>query len=274
MAKLIKADLARMVKTRSFWICGGSAVGFMLLNFLLDCGVNENAAKQMGLVMFGDSSNLMLFAAIFAGLYIGTDYSNGTIRNKISVGHGRCSIYLSNLIVSSAASVIYTLAGWAVMLIASLFYGGALGVEAGEFALKLAICLLSMISACSLFTFAGMLISIKSSAVVVIIVGAFVLLVGAAGLLSWLDMPEFTSGYVLTVDGAVAPMDPEPNPLYLRGGMRVFIQAVCDILPSGQAMQLELAEPHLPELMPLYSIGVTAAATAIGAAAFAKKDLK
>lgn len=225
MAKLIRADLARMIKTRSFWICGGIAVGLILLNFLLDCNLNKNAAKQMGVAMFGDSSNLMLFAAIFIGLYIGTDYSNGTIRNKLSVGHGRRSVYLSNLIVSSMAGVLYTLAGWAVVLIASLFYGGELGV-------------------------------------------------GAAGLLSWLDMPEFTSGYMLTVDGTVAPMDPEPNPLYLRGGMRVFIQALCDILPSGQAMQLELKEPHLPELMPLYSIGIIAAAAVIGTAAFGKKDLK
>lgn len=274
MAKLIRADLARMIKTRSFWICGGIAVGLILLNFLLDCNLNKNAAKQMGVAMFGDSSNLMLFAAIFIGLYIGTDYSNGTIRNKLSVGHGRRSVYLSNLIVSSMAGVLYTLAGWAVVLIASLFYGGELGVGAGEFTLRLAICLLSMIGACSLFTLAGMLISIKSSAVVVIIMGAFVLLVGAAGLLSWLDMPEFTSGYMLTVDGTVAPMDPEPNPLYLRGGLRVFIQALCDILPSGQAMQLELKEPHLPELMPLYSIGIIAAAAVIGTAAFGKKDLK
>lgn len=275
MFKLIRADLARLFKSKSFWICGGLAAGLILLNFLLDCKVNSAAAERLGTTMFDDSSNVMMFSAIFAGLFLGTDYSNGTIRNKMSVGHGRCSIYFSNLITSSIGGVLYTLAGWAVILISGLFLKGKLGMAADEFALKIVISLLAMISACALFTLAGMLISIKSSAVVVIIIGALAMLIGAAALLQLLNAPEvFEGGFMITADGAFKPMDPEPNPLYIRGAMRVFLQAICDILPSGQAMQLELSEPHTPELMPLYSIGLTAAVSVIGAAVFRRKDLK
>lgn len=275
MIKLIRADMARLLKTRSFWITGGLAAGLILMNFLLDCKVNSEAAQHLGTVMFDDSSNVMLFAAIFSGLFIGTDYSNGTIRNKMAVGHGRCSIYFSNLITSSIGGILYTLAGWAVILIAGLFFDGKIGMETNDFALRIVISLLAMISACALFTMAGMLISIKSSAVVVIIVGALVLLVGASAILQMLSAPEiFEGGFMITAEGEFKPMDPEPNPFYIRGAMRVFLQAVCDVLPTGQAMQLEFAEPHTPELMPLYSVGLTAAASAIGAAAFRRKDLK
>lgn len=275
MTKLIRADLARMIKTKSFWICGGLAAGLILMNFLMDCKVNAAAAQSLGATMFDGNSNVMFFAAIFAALFLGTDYSNGTIRNKMSVGHGRCSIYFSNLITSSIGGVIYILAGWAVILVSGMLLGGKLGMAANDFALRIVISLLAMISACALFTLAGMLISVKSSAVVVIIVGVMVLLMGAAAVLSLLDAPEyFTGGIQITADGVMQPMEPELNSLYVRGTMRVFLQTLCDVLPSGQAMQLELDEPHTPELMPLYSIGLTAAVTVIGAAAFRRKDLK
>ncbi len=275
MFKLIRADLARLFKTKSFWICGGLAAVLILINFLLDCKVNRAAAESLGATMFDDSSNIMLFAAIFAGLFLGTDYSNGTIRNKMIVGHGRCSIYFSNLIVSSVGGVIYCLAGWAVIIISGLCLGGKLGMAADDFALRAAISLMAMIAACSLFTLAGMLISVKSSAVVVTIVGAFVLLIGAAGLLQLLQAPEyFTGGFQITAEGGFQPMEPELNPYYVSGAMRVFLQAVCDVLPFGQAMQLELAELHTPELMPLYSAGVIAVISAIGAAVFSRKDIK
>lgn len=275
MTKLIRADLARMFRTKSFWICGGLAVGLILLNFIFDYRVKPESVERFGNNFFGDSSNVMLFAAIFACLYLGTDYSNGTIRNKMSVGHGRCSIYFSNLITSSIGSVIYCLTGCTVRLAAGLCVGGKLGMAADVFALRIIIYLLAIISACALFTLVGMLISIKSSIVVVTIVGAFVLLVGAAALLQLLQAPEyFTGGVQITADGVVQPMEPELNPYYVRGAMRVFLQAVCDVLPSGQTMQLELADPHTPELMPLYSVGLTAAVSVIGVAVFRRKDLK
>lgn len=275
MIRLIKADLARMFKTRSFWICGGLTAGLVFLNFLFDCKVNVEAARHLGAMMFDHGANIMLFAAIFAALFLGTDYSNGTIRNKMSAGHGRCSIYFSNLITSSIGGVIYTLAGWVVILLSGLCFSGKLGMEANDLALRIVISLLAVISACALFTLAGMLISVKSSAVVVIIVGVFVLIIGASILLQLLQAPEyFTGGVQITADGVMQPMEPEFNPYYVRGAMRVFLQALCDVLPSGQAMQLQLSELHDPGLMPLYSIGLTAVVSAVGAVVFRRKDLK
>ena len=47
-----------------------------------------------------------LVAAILTSMFIGSEYSDGTIRNKLVVGHSRMRIYLANLIVCSVACVL------------------------------------------------------------------------------------------------------------------------------------------------------------------------
>lgn len=275
MIKLIRADLARMFKTKSFWICGVISVVSAFGNFLMRYLNNKPMVNSLGNCVFADSSNVVLFAAIFAALFLGTDYSNGTIRNKMTVGHGRCSIYFSNFITSSIGGLLYSIAARLPVLIFGLSAGGKLGMSGGEFALKSVIAFLSMIAVCSLLTLTGMLISVKSSNVVVTLVGMFVLLMGMAMILQILEAPEYISGgYQITADGTVQPMEPELNPLYVRGAMRVFLQTVCDMVPTGQAMQLEWGQVHAPELMPVYSIGFTAAVSVIGVTVFRRKDLK
>ena len=51
-----------------------------------------------------------LVAAILTSMFIGSEYSDGTIRNKLVVGHSRMRIYLANLIVCSVACVLIFLA--------------------------------------------------------------------------------------------------------------------------------------------------------------------
>lgn len=275
MTKLIRADLARMFKTKSFWICGVLSVVMVFGNFLLRYLNNKEIVQTLGNCLFADSSNIVLFAAIFSSLFLGTDYSNGTIRNKMIVGHGRCSIYFSNLIISSIGGLLYSIVSRVSVLIFGLLAGGKLGISGGEFVFKIVITLLSMISVCSLFTLVGMLISAKSSNVVVTLVGAIVLLTGAAIILELLNAPEYISGgYTITVDGVIQPDEPYLNPLYVRGAMRVFLQAVCDVMPTGQAMQLETGNVNNSEFMPLYSIGLISVVSVIGAAVFRRKDLK
>lgn len=275
MTKLIRADLARMIKTKSFWICGVTAVVTVFGNFLLRYFNNKELAQHLGSRIFADSSNLVLLAAVFSSLFIGTDYSNGTIRNKIIVGHKRCSIYFSNLITVSAAGILYVLASRLPVLIFGLSAGGQLGMSGGEFALKVMITLISMISVCSMFTLAGMLISSKSSNVVVTLVGVIVLLTGSALILELLNAPEYISaGYTISVDGVVQPDEPYLNPLYIRGAMRVFLQTVCDVLPMGQVMELEMGIVNNSGFLPLYSVVFAAVFSVIGAAGFVHKDLK
>ena len=47
-----------------------------------------------------------ILAAAFISLFLGTEYSNGAIRNKVAVGHSRLSIYFAGLITGFAASLL------------------------------------------------------------------------------------------------------------------------------------------------------------------------
>ena len=101
----------------------------------------------------------------------------------------------------------------------------------------------------------------------------FLLLLGAATVNNILSEPEFSSGIVMTVDG-IQMADPEPNPRYVSGTLRTFLVVLQDLLPTGQAIQVQ----NLSVLSPLRALacdlGVTAAFTLGGLALFRRKDLR
>lgn len=68
---------------------------------------------------------LIFAAAVVVGLFVGTEYSDGTIRNKLSAGHARRDIYLSKLIVCAAADVvIYVVYILVVLGLGQILLGG------------------------------------------------------------------------------------------------------------------------------------------------------
>lgn len=254
MTKLIRADFARMFKTLSFWLCGAFSTAFILWFFFLEYCSKHSAAGKLGTLAFSSISSfiLMFFASIFAALFVGTDYLNGTIRNKISIGHSRASIYFSNLIICSIGGMLHCVMCWAALFIVGLFTKGRLGLEPGELALRLAVTLFAMISVCAFSMIIGMLTTAKSSAVVINIVGSIVMVIG-----------------INVLNGLL--YDPEPAP------QNKILQVVCDAVPYGQALKIDGVsneEKDNRSVMPLYSVGFTAAVSAVGTVVFSRKDIK
>lgn len=274
MTRLLKANFARLWKTKSFWVCMILVFGLTLMNFLTSYSVQPECVKTLGTELMSIGSNIVFFASIFAALYLGTDYSNGTLRNKLIIGHKRAEIYLSNLITTAAGCVMMFAAAWLGVLITGLCLGGEIGMPAGELAFKMLICISAAIAVSAIFTLLGMLLSSKSTIITITLVSAFVLIVGAAVIESMLAEPEYVQGYEMTVNGSVVPTEQEPNPLYVSGVKRGILQTVNEVLPSGQIMLMEMGVSRHAEFMPLYSLGVLAAFTVVGGAVFRKKDLK
>ncbi len=274
MFKLLRADFARLWKTRSYWVCVIASLALCILNLVFDYIVDKRVVQNLERFFMNDSSNIMLFAAIFSALYIGTDHSCGTIRNKLIIGRPRSQIYLSNLIVTSAGAISIRVISWIGEALFGLIAGGKIGIPAGRLALLMTVSAFSIVAACSIFTFIGMIISSKSSGTVISIVAIIALIICGAIIMSMLNQPEMTYDYVINPDGGWMVSDPFPNPMYISGVLRDVFIAINDILPGGQAIQLEMGEPHEPQIMPLYSLGVAAAVTAAGLAVFRKKNLK
>ena len=274
MIRLLKANFARLWKTKSFWVCMIISVGLGLANFLTSYSVNSECVKTLGAELMSNGSNILLFISIFAALYLGTDYSNGTIRNKLVIGHKRSEIYFSNVITTAAGGLLLMAAEWLVVLVTGLCLGGEIGMPAGELALKMLVCVGAVIAISAIFTLLGMLFTAKSTIVTITLVSTFVLIIGAAVIESLLAEPEYVTDYVFFVDGSAVQGEPMANPLYVTGVKRDIMTAVNDVLPSGQMMQMEIGTLRSAEFMPLYSLGVIAVSTAVGVLVFRRKDLK
>ncbi len=95
MSKLLLAELHRCIKSKLFWI-----------NMLAALGIGIYSGKET--VVRFDSYfvliTLILNAAFFT-LHIGTEFSSGGIRSKLTTGASRAELFFSKLIVTSSVGL-------------------------------------------------------------------------------------------------------------------------------------------------------------------------
>lgn len=108
MSKLLSANFMRLKKDKFFWI----GIIFMFAAGVLYPTMIYRDVQKTGIINTVDDAfcGCTLFIgvvmAVFCSLFIGTEYSDGTIRNKIAIGHTRTALYLSNAIVSATVSIL------------------------------------------------------------------------------------------------------------------------------------------------------------------------
>ena len=114
MSRLLKADIYRMMKSRLTMIALILAFAFPFVMVLLYIGIRTMAGLGEDLagseMLFNANSvigsaysltnNIGLIIPAFAGILACSDYSDGTLRNKVIAGNRRSAIYLSHLAVS------------------------------------------------------------------------------------------------------------------------------------------------------------------------------
>ena len=270
---LLSAGFARLWRSKLFW-----------LSCLLLAGATVSAVwtRYSEGVEYGYHSNLdsaftyyVLFIAILIPLvcaqFIGVDYDDGTVRNKLVCGHGRGAVYLSNLILCSVGSLIMctfaVVPGLALGL--PLLGGFAMGpVRAvlfftGVYTLALAWT--------ALFTLLAMLGSHRIAAMLL----ALTLLAAGAYLEGRLGAAPTVQGYTLTVNGEVVEAEKSPNPAYLpEGPVRDTFRFLSDFTPGGQTLQHVNQRAKQPEKLMAYDAVLFVLSTAAGLALFRRKNIK
>lgn len=115
MRKLLSADLYRLKRDKVFWICFLGMLLYTVLGMLGNCGqaLRDTASFTYTLDMFYFIYNLPigLLIAVFVSMFLGAEYGDGTIRNKLIVGHTRRDIYLANLVTNMVGGSLLLLAG-------------------------------------------------------------------------------------------------------------------------------------------------------------------
>jgi hypothetical protein len=282
MNRLLSANFARLWKNKVFWF--GTAVMFIWASLLLiaDYRTISTVPEYINTLddyFFKYAPVIGGLCAVFISLFIGTDYSDGAIRNKITVGHSRKAIYLSNMIVGAAAVIVMNAAYiLAVLAVGVPLFGwpesGVLDILA-----YLLITLFMIVAFVSIFTLTSMLNQNKASAVVTSFLVFLAILFLAGYCYGRLNEPEMTSGgIVITSDGNTQfssySSEPSPNPYYISGNIRVIYEFLRDFLPTGQGILMSGMEVTHPPLMLLYSLIVITVTTIVGIFIFKRKNLR
>ena len=277
MLRLLSANMLRLRKAPEFRLL--SIATLMISVAMIRSGAGTAASMQargfdVGLddFYFEMAPFLGAIMAVFVSLFLGTEYSDGTMRNKLVVGHTRANIYLAGFLTCFLADVVFT-ALW--------FVGGLPGlVLIGPFEMGLWGALTYFfvaVGVAAVFTalFVGLSTLYRNKAVAVVL--ALVLWLGLAllgsGVCDRLDEVEFHGGMAM-IDGEFVMMEDTPNPMYLSGGKRTAAEYLCRVLPTGQAIEMTTAGITTPGLNIAVSAAVTAAVTAAGIRLFCRKDLK
>ena len=275
MSRLLAADFSRLKINRCFRYC----MIFMLTLGIFVPLMQFNNMKQYGLsiiienTFFAYTIFIGILLAVFCSLFIGTEFSDGTIRNKLIVGHSRSTIYLSNCIV--------TMVGGCLMCFAYIITHTLIGFPLlGSFTIDFTI--LIQFIACSLimslaysavFTMIALLTANKSLTSVICILGAFILLISATYINSQLGQPETYEAYTFDNSSGSSKTEIVENPRYLTGTKRAVYEFIYDFLPPCQALQLsDMSAVHLWQ-MSLYSLIIIVIITPTGIHFLKKKNI-
>lgn len=280
MSRLLSADFAKLKKNKFFWICmpGMFLFGIFtaVMHYIAMQQYGENAADITN-ILFIYALTVVFLIPAFVSLFVGTEYSDGTIRNKMIIGHTRAGIYLSDLIVCSVAGIGFCVSYIIGALLAALpLYTIDTGILEGV--TKLVLCSFIMsVAFTALCILTAMLCQNKALTAVINILAACFLLVISLYILNKLSEPEVYPGYsVMTDSGEVEVMENEPNPDYLRGTEREVYQFLNDFLPTGQAINITQRGvfSQSPGLLAAYSASIIIVSTGIGVFAFKRRDVK
>lgn len=277
MNKLLNANFMRLKKSKVFMSAAVFMAGLALLMVYSNYKAkSEGYAVGLDGSLFAFTTFIGIVIACFVSLFVGTEYSDGTIRNKIIIGHSRCEIYISNLLISIIGSVALIAVYLAVYICLSLPVTGWLTVEMKSVLRVLGCSLLLAVVFSAIFTFTTMLNQNKAVTAVVSLVVALAILFTGVYLKNRLAEPEYVANYVqMTEEGVIESEDEIKNSRYLEPGLQRDVYEFLDeFLPGGQQLQLIQGEVAEPLKYMGYSSIIILTVTGFGIAVFRRKDLK
>lgn len=281
MSRLLRAEFSRLFKSRIFWIGIIYALGIGALSSTTqyrEMVSTPGYHPHIDNILYSNCLFMPIVAAVFVGLFVGTDYSDGTIRNKLMIGHTRTEVYFSNLFVCMIALFIIHLVeilavlGIGVPLVGNLEMPVSVLVKLGL------ISLVTLVALTSIYLLISMLIQSKANASVTAIVLSIVFLMSAMVLQNRLNAPKYYEEMDYTYtdeDGNTREyhQEREMNRKYLSGTKREIYEFLYDVLPGCQMLQMARQDLENPGRLPLYSLAVTVVTTACGVCFFRRKNL-
>lgn len=278
MSKLLSANLHRLMKNKLFLLM---TLGIFIFSaYVMISFICSDIIHDSGNVLeyrFYDSLPYAgLVISAFVALFIGTDISDGTIRNKISVGHTRSDIYFADLITCFAAVTAF-LAAWVMGGMTGIPFLGIWSTGIKSNLIAIAVSYLSILALTAIFCILAHSIPSKAMGAVASIFLSIFIIYGGSYFYGALNEPETSYEYVsITAEGTVEYGNEILNPAYVEEAYRPFYELMSYVFPTGQ--QIRIADNYgvieQPVFMIVCSATVTIIAASCGYLLFRIKDLR
>ena len=276
MRRLLRAKFSRLLKNKLFWILisielfmGGL---FPVLHYMEN--IDEKSAWTMDSTIFIYTLFVPLMVSLLTALFIGSDYSDGTMRNKLIAGQVRKNIYAANLVVNMEAAFLLCFAFWISHVCIGTPLLGWFVSDAKKMLGYLLVTLTTVAACVAIFTLISMLCSNKAYSVAGCILIIFMLLFVGVRITAALNEPEMYDAYSYMSEGVTVQEDETSNPNYVSGVKRQIYNFLNEFLPGGQMIKLSnMNAEHLGRYA-VYDGIIFAFVTGCGILSFRRKDLK
>ena len=262
MRNLIFANFTRLKKSKLFRagiiVSSLYTVFLLIMNYLEMTASVEITTVSLNWFFFSVISVAAILCPIYSGFFIGTEYSDGTIRNKLIAGHKRSNIYFANGITIFCAEGLLFLVNAALIIVLGIPLFG-LNIEyPSYFIIYLLAGILILAAFASLFTMVSTLISNKTSSVATCLIIYVILFI----ITNYLRIAVFSYYGDVTLD------------IISNKITRIILEFLYDFLPTGQSLQISSGIILRPFNVILYSSLNIILTTVWGLFVFKKKDIK
>lgn len=299
MSDLLASDFARLIKSQLFRgviiFCIESIIFEILINyfskelnqFLVEGLLNTN------FIVIG------ILLSIFIGLFIGSEYSDGTIRNKLIAGNSRAAVYFSNYIVCMIAGFLILAVNFIMVYGISLAVYGPHVYPTYEMAVQETTKMIEkqfvgfyiMAAYIALFVMMTMVICSKPVGTATVMIIAVIMLIAGISIDSSMseyntqDLAQETISAESEAEEEVEEeIDPEDfmmnnyarrNNKELSGAKLKVYLVLNKMLPTAQSQKLTRYNALKdPDDYVLYDISIVLVSTVLGLIIFNRKDLK
>lgn len=277
MNKLLYANFYKLKKSKIFWILLIFTIGFAC--YMCGSQYLEMIKYDADIVVDKLLLNFIPFTgviiAVFTSLFIGNEYSDGTIRNKILIGHNRSKIYLSNLITNIIVIIVAEILFTIIVAIIGIPLFGGLHQPFSRFILLFINELMIIVTYSSIFTFISMICHSRTICAISNLLLALIMLIASLNLLDVLEQPEYIlAGQITNYETNEMEFIKEKNPRFPSDNERKISKTILDLTPSGQSLEIVSGIDTNLFILPLYSLGIIFIFTSSGLILFRKKQLK
>ena len=286
MNKLLRANFFRLIKNKIFWgiiVITLGITSVLLFNTIINNQGETKESIDRLLVMYMYFIGITM--AIFTSLFVGTEYSDGVLRNKIVIGHSRKHIYLADLITSIIVELCIQLMYMLIVAVIGIPIFGTLQMTIEKFLFVIIDIVIIIITYASIFTCITLLCSDITVSTVSCMILVLIMFIASMALSSTANTMKYRETYIQTENGEIE-VHQKLNPDYPGDLKKNVAKTILYCLPTGQTSQIisqiskkpfqitnYMSDDELKTVF-LYSVGVTIVITGVGMYCFKRKDLK